>query len=102
MYKFSDFVNSESVENVKVNNTNTNTNKNDLDQNDMEQLINKYSAYNQNELMNEFMRLTLEKKKKGELGQKELSDLRQTIIPFLNDDQKNNLEKIMNMVDNVK
>ena len=47
------------------------------------------------------MKLTLEKKKKGVLDEKELNNIKSTIEPFLNDEQKSNLDKILNMVRNV-
>ena len=68
----------------------------------LEDLIDKYSTYSQTDLISEFMKLTNEKKKKGELNESEMNSLKQTISPFLNDEQKNNLDKIMNVINNVK
>ena len=66
-----------------------------------EEMINKYSSYSKNDLMSEFIKITLEKKKKGELTSGELNNLKTTILPFLNSEQKENLDKILQMVENV-
>lgn len=67
----------------------------------LEDMINEYQKLNSNELMNEFIRLTIEKKKKGELKKEELDSIRQTIVPYLNGEQKTMLEKLLDMVENV-
>lgn len=72
------------------------------DKEKLEEKINEYSALSSDELMNEFIKLTIEKKKKGELKKEELDSIKDTIIPFLNGEQKIMLNKLMNMVDNVK
>ena len=96
MSKFSDFVNANnSFETM-------NGNKESVGNEKMEDLIEKYSSYSQADLLSEFMKLTNEKKKKGELNESELNSLKQTISPFLNNEQKNNLDKIMNVINNVK
>lgn len=66
-----------------------------------EEMINKYSSYSKNDLMSEFIKITLDKKKKGELTSGELNNLKTTILPFLNSEQKENLDKILQMVENV-
>lgn len=97
MGKFSDFVNNQINDMI---NNNPSSEKN-LSQDDLEKLINKYSSYNQNDLIGEFMRLTYEKKRNGELSASDIDNIKRTIIPFLNDEQKNNLEKLLSMVENV-
>jgi len=98
MSNFSEYIKStSSCENIHKTNIDNNLNKNDL-----EELLSKYSSYNQNELLNEFIKLTYEKKQKGELDAKEINNLKQTIVPFLNNEQKENLDKILSMVENVK
>ena len=67
----------------------------------LEDLISKYQNLSSSDLMNEFMKLTYEKKRKGELSSKELNSLKSTISPYLNDEQAKNLERIMNMVKDV-
>lgn len=67
----------------------------------LEDLINKYQNLSSSDLMSEFMKLTYEKKKKGELNKGELDSIKKSIRPYLNEEQNAHLEKIMNMVDNV-
>ena len=64
-------------------------------------MINEYSKLSRNELMNEFIKLTIDKKKRGELSDSELTSIKKTIIPYLNDEQKIMLEKLLSMVENV-
>ena len=94
MKHFSDFINE--------NKEQTNFNKEDIKDNEqLEDMIDKYSAYSSDQLMSEFMKLTIEKKKRGELNKNELMSIKETIAPMLNAEQKSNLDKIINMVDNV-
>jgi hypothetical protein len=51
--------------------------------------------------MSEFIKLTLEKKKRGELSDSELENIKSTISPMLNLEQKESLEKLLDMVKNV-
>lgn len=97
MANFSDYIKNQNTTNTTQNKT---SDKN-LNQDDLENLINKYSTYNQNDLMNEFMKLTYEKKKNGELSSSDIDNLKQTMMPFLNDEQKQNLDKILSMVKDV-
>ena len=64
--------------------------------------IDEYSNYSSDKLISEFVRLTIEKKRKGELSDFELEKLKSTITPMLNDEQKKTLENLMQMVKNVK
>ena len=51
--------------------------------------------------MQEFLKLTLEKKKRGELTSAELNKIRETISPMLNDQQKNYLNELLHKVEDV-
>lgn len=94
MGSFSDYVNNE--QNKKsVDRKETPSND------DLEKKINEYGKLSSEELMSEFVRLTIEKKKNGELTNSELNNIKNTILPFLNNDQKLMLEKVLNMVDHV-
>ena len=68
---------------------------------DLQKTINKYSGYSNSDLMNEFLKLTLEKKNKGELNSVEISNIEKAILPYLNSEQKIELERILSMVKNV-
>ena len=97
MNKFSDFVNSENVKNERGSSKNQGKSKEEL-----EEMINKYSGMNQDSLMKEFLKLTLEKKKKGELSDKEIVGIKETIKPMLNDQQLESLNQIIDIIGNVK
>lgn len=67
----------------------------------LEEMIDKYSKLSDNDLMKEFLKLTIEKKKQGKLNDKELEILKNTITPYLDDNQKNSLENLLDMIKNV-
>ena len=96
MSKFSDYINEEKNNNSKIN-------KNQEEKNDyLKSKIEEYSNYSQDKLINDFVKLTIEKKKRGELTDNELNSLRNTISPMLNNAQKDNLEKLLQMVRDVE
>lgn len=90
-----------------------NNNKNNLDKNEikkqehtpnekkLEDMIENYSKYSHDELMNEFLKMTMKKKKQGELSSEELNSIKSTIMPYLTDEQKLNMEKLLKMVEYV-
>ncbi|MGN0960851.1 MAG: hypothetical protein ACI4PF_01475 [Christensenellales bacterium] len=69
---------------------------------ELEEMINKYSNYGKDQLMSEFLKLTLKKKKNGELKASDLERVKNTLSPMLNEEQKNNLNQILEMVKNVE
>lgn len=95
MGNFNDYINntSSNVENIKEERPSDES---------LENLINEYQKLSNDELLNEFMRMTIEKKKKGGLTQKELDNMKNTLMPFLNNEQKVALQKLLDMVENVK
>lgn len=96
MGNFSDYIkNNNENKNIKQN-----TNKK-LDEQDLEKLIDKYSDMNSDALLQEFMRMTIEKKRRGELTNSELENIKNTMLPYLNENQKNSLAKMMEMIKNV-
>lgn len=100
MTNFSDFVKDKnSKQDSKTENYNKNTNE--MSNEKLEDLISKYSSYSNDKLLSEFMRLTLEKKQRGELSESELNNIKSTILPYLNEEQKRNLENLIKMVNNV-
>lgn len=109
MERFSDYLNKHSNEysnNKEVqeekNKEYNKTSNNRYSEEDLYNMIEKYSNYTGNELMREFLKLTLEKKKNGELDNKAIATLKETLTPMLNEEQKDNLNKILEMVENVK
>ena len=99
MSNFSDFIKENSA---NKSNGNFNSDKSKYSEEQLEELINKYSGLSEDKLMSEFLRLTLEKKKRGQLTDSEMENIKNKIIPFLNNEQKDNLNKIIDMVKNVK
>lgn len=96
MGNFSDYIrNNNENKNIKQN-----TNKK-LDEQDLEKLIDKYSDMNSDALLQEFMRMTIEKKRRGELTNSELENIKKTMLPYLNENQKNSLAKMMEIIKNV-
>ena len=65
---------------------------------DLQAMIDRYSGYGQDQLMKEFVKLTLEKKRRGELKDSEIEKLKNTLFPMLTDEQKNNLNQLLEMV----
>ena len=86
MNKFSDF-------------TKADINKeSDRNKEKVEDYLNKYSGLNNDELMREFIKASMEKKKNGGFSAGEIENIRATLSPFLNSEQKKNLENLINMV----
>lgn len=58
----------------------------------------KYSNLSQEELMKEFLKVSNEKKRNGGFSASEINNIKSTLAPFLNDEQKLNLDNLINMV----
>lgn len=82
-------------------NWNKENNEQKLSERDLEKLIDKYSELDNDTLMKEFLKITLEKKKQGKLSDGELSVLKNSILPYLNESQKQSLNSILEIVKNV-
>lgn len=95
MGNFSDY-----IKRTDINNSD-NINLNNDKKEDLEKLIEKYSALSDNDLMKEFLIMTIERKKQGKLNEEELAILKSTILPYLDEAQKNTLENILEMIKNV-
>lgn len=92
MGNFSDYINKVEPENKKNNKINTE---------DLEKLIDKYSEYESDALLKEFLKMTLDRKKQGNLKDGELENIKNTIAPYLDSNQKQSLEKLLDMIKNV-
>ena len=82
-------------------NWNKENNEQKLSEQDLEKLIDKYSELDNDTLMKEFLKITLEKKKQGKPSDSELSVLKNSILPYLNESQKQSLNSILEIVKNV-
>ena len=87
--------------NISDYNWNKENNEQKLSEQDLEKLIDKYSELDNDTLMKEFLKITLEKKKQGKLSDSELSVLKNSILPYLNESQKQSLNSILEIVKNV-
>lgn len=97
MSNFSDFINNyESKKTEK-----TNTNKSNPSKEELQKMIDEYSSFSEDKLLKEFIKLTIEKKSKGELTEKDIIQMKSTIEPFLNSEQKQKLNDLIQMVKNV-
>ncbi|MBE5738253.1 MAG: hypothetical protein E7354_00760 [Clostridiales bacterium] len=67
-----------------------------------EEMIAKYSKLSNSELMQEFMRLTMKEKEKGSLKDEELEGIKNRLAPYLEQGQKDGLDRLIQMVKNVK
>lgn len=92
MGNFSDYINKPEPEVKKDSKLNTE---------DLEKLIEKYSEYESDALLKEFLKMTIERKKQGNLKDSELDNIKQTILPYLDSNQNESLEKILDMIKNV-
>lgn len=90
MNKFSDFTKNNQF-----------SNRVDMEENNKEKVesyMNKYINLSQQDLMKEFMKLTNQRKANGEFNQAEIDKIKETLNPYLTEEQKHNLESIINMV----
>lgn len=94
MGNFSDYIKRTNLDSKNIDVDNKNSEH-------LEEMIDRYSKLSDNDLMEEFLRLTIEKKKQGKLNDGELEILKNTIIPYLSDNQKNSLENLLDMIKNV-
>lgn len=95
MGNFSDYIKSTNLADDKINAESKNNNEK------LEQLIDDYSKLSDDDLMREFLKLTIERKKQGNLNDGELEILKNTIMPYLDEKQINTLENILEMIKNV-
>ena len=64
-------------------------------------MIEDYSKYSEDELMNQFIKMSIQKKKRGELSNSELENIKSMIFPYLNETQKANMDRLLKIVENV-
>lgn len=99
MGNFSDYVNSTNIN--KTTSSDDKKGTKEYSYENLEKLIDKYSSLDDDVLMKEFLKMTIERKRQGNLSEGELEMLKSTILPYLNDKQKESLEKILEIVKNV-
>lgn len=66
---------------------------------DVQEKINKYKGYSENDLLQEFHRVTKEKKQEGSLDSKKILNVVDKLSPFLNNQQKESLKNLIKTID---
>jgi len=94
MSNFSDFMKESNQRNSESDKVKTNQ--------EMEKMIDQYSALSENELMQEFIKKTVEQKRNGRLNSEELNNIKSKISPMLNDEQNKKLNELIMMVNGVE
>ncbi len=84
-----------------------NENKNIIDENreqanQYEDILNKYKNMNQNDLMSNLFNEASKLKKEGKLDEQSLNSLKSTLSPFLNSEQQNMLNSLVNAINEQK
>ena len=92
--KLSEFLNDNPNSEKEIKNKN-------YSQEELKKMIDDYSGLSEDSLMKEFLKLTMEKKRRGDLTDNELDNLKSTIKPMLNSDQYQKLNQLLEMVKNV-
>mgnify|MGYP001008414911 CR=1 FL=1 len=95
--KFSDYKKN-NLNNTEKKTTEEQIHKNNIDSDKIEKMMNSYSSYSQEELLDEFFKLSEKKKKDGTLNDNEISNIKNTLSPYLSAEQQKNLDKIINLI----
>ncbi|MBQ9795441.1 MAG: hypothetical protein IJW36_00570 [Clostridia bacterium] len=77
-------------------------NENQEKVNDYQDILNKYKNMNQNDLMNNLFSEASKLKKEGKLDANTLSNLKSTLSPFLNSEQQEMLNSLVNAINEQK
>lgn len=89
MNKFSDFIKDDKNAEIKIN---------QKEQQDISNLMDKYSKLSGEELMEEFVKESAKKKENGELSADNIDKIKTVLTPYLNDEQVDKLNNLLNMV----
>ena len=71
----------------------------DVQKAEINDAINKYSGYSNDELMAEFVKQTNAQKQAGNYDSKKMENVKNTLMPYLNAEQQKRLNEIMKMVE---
>jgi len=75
-------------------------NENKEKANDYQDILNKYKNMDSNELMSNLFNEASRLKSEGKLDSNSLNNLKSTLTPFLNNDQQNMLNNLINAINN--
>lgn len=91
--KFCETKNNEAINKAKTLSEQSNLNYSDL--------INKYANKTKEELYEELIKITREQKEKGNLSSSQLVNIYNTMLPMLNETEKENLKKLIDTLSKV-
>lgn len=94
MPRFSEFVKNNQTPN------NTKSNKK-MDENDIQNVLEKYSSFSKEQLMDEFLKASKQKKQEGGLSDEECSKLTSVLSPYLSESQKQQMAELLERGKNV-
>lgn len=77
-------------------------NENKEKANDYQDILNKYKNMDSNELMSNLFNEATRLKSEGKLDSQSLNNLKSTLAPFLNSDQQDMLNNLVNAINNQK
>lgn len=97
---FSDFIkNNQNTDKEKSNTTQSTANeKQNINENDIQKILNNYQNMSQGELIQKFFELSKEKRKNGELNTYQINMIRDTLFPYLTNEQKMLFENLISQV----
>lgn len=95
--KFSDY-RKNNFDNINKKEIEEQLHKSNIDKEQVEKMMNSYSSYSQEELLEEFFKLSEQKKKDGSLSDSDINNIKNTLTPYLSEEQQQNLNKIINLV----
>ena len=69
-----------------------------IDKNEIKEKFEKYQNMNQTELINELLKESNIQKQKGNLDEKKLDEIKNSLSPLMDEEQKNRLNELINML----
>ena len=66
----------------------------------VEDLMEKYKGLSKQELMQEFLKESKKQKQSGELDKNKIENIKKTLTPFLDNNQQQNLQNLMDLINN--
>lgn len=91
--KFCETKNDDAINKGKILSEQSNLNYSDL--------VNKYANKTKQELYEELLKITKEQKEKGNLSPSQLTNIYNTMLPMLNETEKQNLKKLIDTLNKV-
>lgn len=85
-------------ENVHINNQkdySKNSQQSGVNKEEARDIFNKYNGYSKDELMNELIQKTNQKKQEGTFNSNELYEIKRKLSPYLTQEQNKNLDEIV-------